>query len=134
MVENIQALRGIAALLVLWAHLKFVLDPLCPSAGNWILLQTAHGAIGVDLFFIISGYVICLTACKRHQRPLDFLLARIARISPLYLVAFVPAFLNKSHFSWSHASFLSAWNGLFYLPIFDVGDYTEPPVGGGLDA
>ncbi|MCE0522570.1 MAG: acyltransferase [Methylacidiphilales bacterium] len=130
-VENIQALRGIAALLVVWGHLKFPMADLCPGAESNPLVQTAHGAIGVDLFFIISGYVICLTACKRHGRALDFFLARVARVSPLYLAAFLPALLWKDHASGAHLSLHSIWNGIFYLPIFDWEDYTEPPVGVG---
>jgi exopolysaccharide production protein ExoZ len=127
-VENIQALRGIAALLVLWAHLTFPLRVLCPSFALSPLVNTAYGGSGVDLFFIISGYVISLTACKRHHRPLDFFLARIARISPIYLVVTVLAFLGKDLFLWSHLPLRSIWNGLFYLPIFDWRDYTEPPL------
>ncbi len=130
-IENIQALRGIAALLVVWAHLKFAVTPLDPRAGDLPMIQTAHGAIGVDLFFIISGYVICLTACKRHHRPLDFFRARIARVSPLYLVVFLPALLCKDLSSGTMMSLPSVWNGLFYLPIFDWNDYSEPPLGAG---
>jgi exopolysaccharide production protein ExoZ len=130
-VENIQALRGIAALLVVWAHLKFVLGPLCPSVSENLFVRTAHGGIGVDIFFIISGYVICLAACKRHHHPLDFFLARIARVSPLYLLAFFPAYAIKDLAAGPSLSWRSVWNGIFYLPVFDVGDFTQPPVGVG---
>jgi exopolysaccharide production protein ExoZ len=127
-VENIQALRGIAALLVLWAHLKFPVAALSPGSERISWINTAHGAIGVDLFFVISGYVISMTACKRHHRPLDFFLARIARVAPLYLAVFPLAFLHKAYVSWPAIPWRSAWNGLFYLPIFDWNDYTLPPL------
>ena len=127
-VANIQALRGIAALLVLWAHIKFPVEALCPGKERLWWIQTAHGAIGVDLFFIISGYVISMTACKRHHHPLDFFLARIARVSPLYLAVFPFAFAHKAYVSWPHLPLRSAWNGIFYLPIFDWRDYTLPPL------
>lgn len=130
-IENLQALRGIAAFLVVWAHLKFAVNPLCAGVANYRLIHSAYGGIGVDLFFVISGYVICLTASKRHHQPQDFFLARIARVCPLYLVAFLPGLLYKCFAKWSSVTWASSWNGLFYLPIFDRGDYSEPPVGVG---
>ncbi len=120
-----------AALLVIWAHIKFPLATLCPEYASRPIIATAHGAIGVDLFFIISGYVICLTACQRHHHPLDFFLARIARVAPLYLLVTMVAFAGKSVVLYPHPNWISLWNGLFYLPIFDFGDYTEPPLGAG---
>jgi peptidoglycan/LPS O-acetylase OafA/YrhL len=131
-VENIQALRGIAALLVLWAHIKFPIGALCPEGYDrspWV--QTGQGAIGVDLFFVISGFVISLVACKRHHRPVDFLLARVARISPLYLVFVLLFLLVKGVFMHRYNSFSSVWNGIFYLPIFDMKDLSWPPGGSG---
>ena len=127
-IENLQALRGIAALLVVWAHLKWPLTDLCPNITHNTFIKTAHGSIGVDLFFIISGFVICLTACKRHHQPLDFFLARIARVAPLYLVATIGfVALNYPKF-WPNPSWLSFWNGFFYLPLFDTSVYTVPPL------
>jgi peptidoglycan/LPS O-acetylase OafA/YrhL len=130
-VENIQALRGIAALLVVWAHIKFPVKDLCPNAFDYPMVRTGHGAIGVDLFFIISGYVISMTACKRHHNPLEFFLARIARVSPLYLV-YVLAFISfKEVFMGRHDSLCSIWNGIFYLPIFDWKVFSGSPGGVG---
>jgi peptidoglycan/LPS O-acetylase OafA/YrhL len=130
-VENIQALRGIAAPLVVWAHLK-TLAALSPTAADFFLQRTTFGAIGVDLFFVISGYVICLTAAKKHHRPLDFFLARIARVSPLYLVLTLTCVVLRPVLEPNlHVSFLSAWNGVFYLPLLDWNGYTSPPIGAG---
>jgi exopolysaccharide production protein ExoZ len=128
LVRNIQALRGIAALLVLWAHLKFVF-PTSSAASHESWVRTARGAMGVDLFFVISGYVICMTAAKRHHTPLDFILARVARVAPLYLLVtlcVIVPFLIRGQATW--VPFSSIWNGLFYLPILDLQDYTEPPL------
>jgi peptidoglycan/LPS O-acetylase OafA/YrhL len=120
-VENIQALRGIAALCVVWAHLKLPLRTLCPQALDYPLIHTAFGAIGVDVFFIISGYVICLTACKHHYHSLEFFLGRIARVAPLYLVITIPLLRPGM-------PLCTIWNGIFYLPIFDRGMYAGPPL------
>lgn len=42
------------------------------------------GNAGVDLFFIISGFVICLSVNKGNPRVLKFLFNRLIRIMPLY--------------------------------------------------
>jgi len=124
--ENIQALRGLAALLVLYAHIRLLVHLCNPS------IPTAQGGgIGVDLFFVISGFVISLTASKRHHTAGDFLLARCARIVPLYLAAnlvHLITHLTSPVLIQSHPSFDSVWNGLFFLPIFDMGAYTHPPI------
>jgi len=89
--QNIQALRGIAALLVALSHLliierKYSQDQVL---GQWIEL----GMVGVDLFFVISGFIMVHVAWsfKRGIKAvLEFLFARITRIYPLYwLLSFV---------------------------------------------
>jgi exopolysaccharide production protein ExoZ len=82
---TIQSLRGFAALAVLIAHvrsseLKF--DP-TPILGDWALI----GFAGVDLFFVISGFVMVWVSGalqgKISALP-GFWAARIARIYPLW--------------------------------------------------
>jgi len=82
---NIQALRGIAALLVVFAHLLIIERKYSPDQilGEYM----GFGLAGVDLFFVISGFIMVHVAAhsKRGPRPvLDFLFARITRIYPLY--------------------------------------------------
>lgn len=46
---------------------------------------TAHfGTIGVDIFFVISGFIMWTTTETRQGSPAQFWLARILRIVPLY--------------------------------------------------
>lgn len=83
--QNIQALRGIAALLVAFSHLliieqKYAGDQLL---GQWIEL----GMAGVDLFFVISGFIMVHVAWSFRRglkAVLEFLFARASRIYPLY--------------------------------------------------
>ncbi len=73
---SIQVLRAAAALSVALFH-----------AAQWSRLDFAVGAAGVDVFFVISGFVLW-TACEaRPQSPAAFLLARARRILPLYWIA-----------------------------------------------
>lgn len=86
--HTLQALRAIAALLVLAAHAsqidaRFFEQPV--SDGSWIL-----GFAGVDLFFVISGFVMVYitTGKPRGDAPFigRFVYARFTRIYPVYWV------------------------------------------------
>jgi len=68
---SIQILRGVAACTVVYLH-TFT-DPV-------------FGLFGVDLFFVISGYVMCMVVDGRNPRAAVFLMDRITRIVPLYWV------------------------------------------------
>lgn len=50
-----------------------------------VLRTTAYGALGVQLFFIISGFVIALSLSGRTRA--DFVASRVARLFPAYIVA-----------------------------------------------
>ncbi|MFI1582260.1 acyltransferase family protein [Embleya sp. NPDC020630] len=45
----------------------------------------AFGLLGVELFFLISGFVICMSAWGRSPR--QFFVSRVARLYPMYWVA-----------------------------------------------
>ena len=82
---SIQALRAIAALLVFWGH-----------AINAVTLKVAadfphlYGPFGVDLFFVISGFVMVYSSERLFGQPgapITFFTRRLARIVPLYWAA-----------------------------------------------
>lgn len=76
---SIQYLRGLAAMLVVVFHLGMPLDRM-GYGGHW----PAGLAAGVDMFFVISGFVMWMTTRSREITPLAFWRKRIARIVPLY--------------------------------------------------
>ncbi len=83
--HNIQALRGIAVLLVVLSHLHQIENKYSPDQllGNW----ANFGFIGVDLFFVISGFIMVHVAWNFRRgisACLEFLTARASRIYPLY--------------------------------------------------
>lgn len=88
--DNIQSLRGLAALLVVVSHLFIIEQKYSPDQifGKWAEL----GMIGVDLFFAISGFImvhIAWTSRRGIPAATEFLFARITRIYPLYwLISF----------------------------------------------
>jgi peptidoglycan/LPS O-acetylase OafA/YrhL len=82
------AIRGLAAWWVVLFHLRFLLAPWI-SAGALAFL--ARGNLAVDLFFILSGFVIALNYSERVagggvRAYGDFLFRRFARIYPLHLL------------------------------------------------
>ena len=85
-VLHIQALRGIAVLLVLFYHLTKIESKY--THGFSLLPKTLSiGMSGVDLFFVISGFVIVVITRNAFQsgRKLGhFLYHRVTRIYPLY--------------------------------------------------
>ncbi len=76
---GIEIMRGLAALAVVFFHLNEPI-PMVPSMYRIICKQ---GWLGVAIFFVISGYVIAMTA-SRIREPSVFLLRRMARVFPAY--------------------------------------------------
>lgn len=87
---QIDALRGIAALLVVLFHFTTRYDDLYHHTAP-TLFSVPWGHLGVNLFFMISGYVIFMTL-ERTTRPLDFVVSRVSRLYPAYWVAIVLTF------------------------------------------
>lgn len=77
-ITNIQILRAIAACYVVFFHAAMKLDT--------ETIFSFYGQSGVDLFFIISGFVITYTTTYSTHPPsaLSFIKKRIFRIIPLY--------------------------------------------------
>lgn len=105
---SLQAIRFFAAIFVAFVHLE---------------AQFSVGHFGVDLFFILSGYVIAMILA-RGELALTFLKKRIIRIIPLYwlttsiilaLIFFRPDMMPKVLFSIEH--YLKS---LFFLPYMNI--------------
>lgn len=87
-IRSIQALRAIAALLVTLGHLEHEAAslPIAAATGFAPILVDLTGA-GVDLFFVISGFVMVYASHDLFEQPNAarlFLTRRIARIVPIY--------------------------------------------------
>lgn len=84
-IDSIQALRGIAVLLVVLAHL-FKIEQKYSS--SLILPDFFFGGIsGVDIFFVISGFIMVTVTHGCFQKPnacAEFLYHRLTRIYPIY--------------------------------------------------
>lgn len=78
MINSIQFLRAVAAFLVLLFHTQQALNKFGYGEA-FIGFQ-----VGVDIFFVISGFIIFLIAHNKKPLPGDFLVRRLIRIVPLY--------------------------------------------------
>lgn len=83
MLSNLQVLRAIAALNVVYFHIiitSFIYGQgvdLLNFLGSW-------GASGVDIFFVLSGFIMVYIQDRKRRTALSFLFNRIVRITPIY--------------------------------------------------
>ena len=87
---EIDALRGVAAMAVVLFHLTTRYMDLF-SFKALPSFSFPHGHYGVNLFFIISGFVIFMTL-EKTARPMDFVVSRFSRLFPVYWVAIFVTF------------------------------------------
>lgn len=86
-IEVMDGLRGFAALSVVWFHLT-------SGSGlftGWIKASGSYGWLGVEAFFVISGFVIPYSMYRGGYQGISdagvFMLKRLARLEPPYLVS-----------------------------------------------
>ena len=91
-IPSLDGLRGIAALLVVQAHIGLIF----PSTASHLMTM---GDEAVGLFFALSGFLMAHLYGSRpvtKENVLDFLVSRFARIYPVYLAAVVLVALLSS--------------------------------------
>lgn len=83
MLTNLQILRAFAALNVVLFHIIEIGTeqgfgvPALEFLRGW-------GANGIDIFFVLSGFIMVYIAEMRPRKPIDFLTSRASRIVPIY--------------------------------------------------
>lgn len=87
---QLDALRGLAALAVVLFHYTHHFFVLYPSEQRPVF-ALPNGHFGVNLFFIISGFVIFMTL-ENTRRAADFIVSRFSRLYPAYWVAIALTF------------------------------------------
>jgi len=84
--DEIDVLRGLAAMCVVLSHYSTHCVKFFREAPFGFDLDTVHGFYAVQLFFIISGFVISLTLEKSNSWR-DFAFSRLSRLYPAYWAA-----------------------------------------------
>ena len=124
--NNFKAIDGIRAIAVLWViifhiwifqHNTFP-DILGEVAQNPLLVWITKGDLGVDLFFVISGFLIGSILFKEYKRTKtlnfkSFYLRRFLRLFPVYLFSMIIAlyFLDGN----GAERWTTAWSNLIYV-------------------
>src|SRR5580700_6668773 len=82
---GLESLRGVAALIVVFLHIKWA-NPLTS------LLFFRNGYLMLDLFFVLSGFVICHNYGRKIGNTGDvghFMFLRFGRLYPLHLFCLI---------------------------------------------
>src|SRR5476651_1583857 len=90
-IKPLTSIRGFAAFWVVSMHLNGEFCSLCPALRHlsWF---TGFGGSGVDLFFVLSGFLLCHSHLARDAEMslltyFQFIWLRIARVYPAYVAA-----------------------------------------------
>jgi exopolysaccharide production protein ExoZ len=108
--QSIQAARGVAALTVVAFHLTLFVKETYPTASLW-LNGFSNGFAGVDLFFVISGFVIVYTSHTYLGKPSQlthYLTKRFVRVYPMYWLSLLAMLLAMSVAYWAGSEALRA--------------------------
>jgi exopolysaccharide production protein ExoZ len=112
---SIQYLRAAAATAVLTYH----------QLGNVSMFHLRPfqlGQYGVDLFFVISGFIMVALTSGRSIGPQRFILDRVTRIAPTYWLATLAAFILavlKFPFYAGSGDIILFTKSLFFIPSYN---------------
>lgn len=134
-IVSLQALRFFAALFVLVSHTGDSLERFSERYGvDLITFPEKLGHFGVEVFFVISGYIMAHVGWNSFGGPRGawtFLRKRIARIVPLYwgltlVQAVFVAVAPKEHFA-----AVELFKSLFFIPYLNEAGKHRPMLGQG---
>ena len=132
--HNFKAIDGIRAIAVLWVIIFHVWifqhntypELLGQVAQNPFLVWITKGDLGVDLFFVISGFLIGTILFKEYKRTQtlnfkSFYIRRFLRLFPVYFFSMIIAlyFLHGA----GAEKWVSAWSNLLYVNNYVFNSY-----------
>ncbi len=79
-----------------------------------------YGSLGVDIFFVLSGFIMAFSMTRRQNTATRFALDRITRIVPAYWLATIVLLIVLSQYNWDGIAFLqgTSWRDLLYSFLF----------------
>lgn len=125
MIYNFQALRALAALLVTFVHIDIFV-----AATGLTHRHLDFGNFGVDLFFVLSGFVIVHSTAKSDPTAGSFMLSRIVRVVPIYwlltLGVFAVAMIAPQLLGATTADPVDLAKSLFFIPYMKENGLIQP--------
>jgi peptidoglycan/LPS O-acetylase OafA/YrhL len=94
-IPELQGLRGLAVLAVFFYHCHPRLE------GTWVYYASLWGWAGVNLFFVLSGFLITSILLEAREKPRyfrNFYGRRALRIWPVYALVLAVVYLNSDWF------------------------------------
>jgi exopolysaccharide production protein ExoZ len=131
---NVQIARLIAAVVVLLHHAVYqITQHRVPGVTSYTEYLHFDGSTGVDIFFVISGFIMIVTSADRFgsgANAATFLKRRLARIVPLYwiftalMVVASIVFRNSVAHTDIAPAYLAA--SLFFIPMANTAGQIQP--------
>lgn len=130
LIQTVQIMRAMAAVLVVLVHSQYgALTAASSHFFSWGRMPEA----GVDLFFVISGFIMMLVSdpeTGRESAPGVFLLRRIQRIVPLYwfytLLLAAGAVVMPSLLRFTTLTPELLLTSLFFIPVYASNGVVQP--------
>lgn len=132
-IPELDGIRGIAALMVFCHHAlttfnRETLQGRWPGSIQAISRAAEYGKTGVDLFFVLSGFLITsilLGEQRSRSYYRDFYWKRALRILPLYLLTLAVAWLafRQTAYTFLALAFLVNFGGLLHMHIIQAGPF-----------
>lgn len=132
--QNYKVIDGIRALAIIWVlilhvwffHLSLMEETSALVVDNFWLSWIARGDLGVDLFFVISGFLIGTILFKEFKRSTKinfkrFYIRRFLRLIPAYTFAMLLGifFLRSSGLD----NWQDSWSNFLYVNNYITGSY-----------
>lgn len=118
--DSLQVLRGFAAIAVAFYHAQIILAQ--PEYFNTVLFHgiATKGWLGVNFFFVLSGFIICYAHFSDIGRPdrwKRYAWRRFSRVYPVYWV-YLSAYIAAAAIGIGHPDF--SWNPLDMLAAYSL--------------
>ncbi|TLU65160.1 acyltransferase [Thalassotalea litorea] len=109
--DSLQVLRALAAFAVVFSHIPMI----------------NRGEFGVDIFFIVSGFIICFITERDSD---NFILKRVFRVLPLYYVGTIGVFVIGNYIptlvSSEPGSLIELLKSLLFIPYQNASGEIAP--------
>ncbi|OUJ75813.1 acyltransferase family protein [Hymenobacter crusticola] len=129
-IKSLTGVRGIAALFVVFHHWHYFLltsNVLNPLSKYYLTVLFTHGNWSVDLFFILSGFLLSITSYNEFKDGIkktnyyNFIIKRFCRVYPIYIALTLCYFLAEILFTQHKTSILTIIANLtLFQSLFDI--------------